>query len=171
MKANRKLIFFFWLHSQSHRDFFFFTYRIRLVTLHHLQIINNNYSTMQSYTSIVKAANFILSRPTLAKVVTPLANKFVSFAGYREMGLKFNDILLEETPIMQTAIRRLPADLSYSRNYRILTAHQLALSHQLLPAEKAVKPEEDDHYLIPYILEAEKEAFEKAELDNIEVKA
>ncbi|RCK54400.1 Cytochrome b-c1 complex subunit 7 [Candida viswanathii] len=126
---------------------------------------------MQSYTSIVKAANFILSRPTLSKIVTPLAQKFVAYAGYREMGLKFNDLLLEETPVMQTALKRLPDDLSYSRNYRILTAHQLALSHHLLPAGKGVKPEEDTHYLIPYILEAEKEAFEKAELDNIEVKA
>lgn len=68
---------------------------------------------------------------------------------------------------MQKAISRLPADVSYARNYRFITAHQLALSHQLLPPSKAVKPEEDTHYLIPYILEAEKEAFEKAELDNI----
>lgn len=70
---------------------------------------------------------------------------------------------------MQKAISRLPADESYARNYRFITAHQLALSHQLLPANKAVKPEEDTHYLIPYILEAEKEAFEKAELDSITV--
>lgn len=68
---------------------------------------------------------------------------------------------------MQKALSRLPENLSYERNYRILTAHQLALSHQILPESKAVKPEEDDHYLVPYILEAEKEAFEKAELDNI----
>ncbi|CCG24412.1 Qcr7 ubiquinol-cytochrome-c reductase, subunit 7 [Candida orthopsilosis Co 90-125] len=87
------------------------------------------------------------------------------------MGLKFNDLLMEETPIMQKAIKRLPPALSYSRNFRILTAHQLSLTQQILPAEKALKPEEDDHYLIPYILEAEKEAFEKAELDNIEVKS
>lgn len=51
----------------------------------------------------------------------------------------------------------------------MITAHQCALSHHLLPPNKAVKPEEDSHYLIPYLLEAEKEAFEKAELDNIEV--
>ncbi|CAX41239.1 cytochrome b-c1 complex subunit, putative [Candida dubliniensis CD36] len=124
---------------------------------------------VQSITSVVKAANFILSRPTLSKIITPLAKQFTAYAGYREMGLKFNDLLLEETPIMQTAIKRLPSELSYSRNFRILTAHQLALSHQILPPEKAVKPEEDDNYLIPYILQAEKEAFEKAELDNIEV--
>ncbi|KAI3403099.2 QCR7 [Candida oxycetoniae] len=126
---------------------------------------------MSSMTSVVKAANFILSRPTLAKIVVPIAKKFTAYAGYREMGLKFNDIIMEENPVMQTALKRLPPSLSYSRNYRLLTAHQLALSHQLLPPEKAVKPEEDDHYLVPYILEAEKEAFERAELDNIEVKA
>lgn len=68
---------------------------------------------------------------------------------------------------MQKAISRLPADESYARNYRFITAHQLSLSHQLLPESKAVKPEEDTNYLVPYILEAEKEAFEKAELDSI----
>ncbi|EGW30581.1 ubiquinol-cytochrome c reductase complex 14 kDa protein [Spathaspora passalidarum NRRL Y-27907] len=124
---------------------------------------------MASITSIVKTCDFIRSRPVLSRVLIPLSQLFTSFSGYRQMGLKYNDLLMEETPVMQTAIRRLPEDLSYARNYRILTAHQLALTHQLLPADKAVKPEEDDHYLIPYILEAEAEAFEKAELDNIEV--
>lgn len=70
---------------------------------------------------------------------------------------------------MQTALKRLPAEEKYARVYRQITAHQLALSHELLPAAKAVQPNQDNHYLIPYILEAEKEAFEKAELDNIQV--
>lgn len=78
-------------------------------------------------------------------------------------------MLLEETPIAQKALSRLPEDVIYARNFRMITAHQCALSHQLLPPSKTVKPEEDTHYLIPYLLEAEKEAFEKAELDNIEV--
>ncbi|KAK6462735.1 hypothetical protein DFJ63DRAFT_287876 [Scheffersomyces coipomensis] len=124
---------------------------------------------MASITSIVKSADFILSRPTLSKIVSPIAKTFVAFAGYREMGLTFNDLIAEESPIGQKAIARLPEDISYARNYRIITAHQLSLSHQLLPPNKAVKPEEDTHYLIPYLLEAEKEAFEKAELDNIQV--
>ncbi|ODV77677.1 14 kDa subunit of cytochrome bd ubiquinol oxidase [Suhomyces tanzawaensis NRRL Y-17324] len=85
------------------------------------------------------------------------------------MGLKFNDLLAEENPTMQKALARLPEQESYARNYRVISAHQLAISHQLLPPSKAIQPEEDTHYLIPYILEAEKEAFEKAELDNIQV--
>lgn len=122
-----------------------------------------------SMTSVVKASDYILSRPTLSKIIVPAAKAFCAYAGYREMGLKFNDLLLEETPVMQKAISRLPPDLSYSRVYRNITARQLSLSHDLLPPNKAVKPEEDNHYLVPYILEAEKEAFEKAELDNIQV--
>ncbi|EGV63910.1 Cytochrome b-c1 complex subunit 7 [Yamadazyma tenuis] len=124
---------------------------------------------MSSFTSIVKVSDYILSRPTLSKIVVPVAKTFCAYAGYREMGLKFNDLILEETPIMQKAISRLPPNESYARVYRNITAHQLSLSHELLPPNKAVKPEEDNHYLVPYILEAEKEAFERAELDNIEV--
>ena len=69
---------------------------------------------------------------------------------------------------MQKALSRLPEEEIYKRNYRFITAHQCSLSHHLLPPSKAVKPEEDKNYLIPYILEAEKEAFEKEELDNIQ---
>lgn len=124
---------------------------------------------MASITSIVKTADFILSRPTLSKVLVPAAKLFTAYGGYREMGLKFNDLIIEESPIVKKALSRLPELESYTRNFRILTAHQLALSHQLLPDNKAVQAEEDTHYLIPYILEAEKEAFEKAELDHIQV--
>lgn len=124
---------------------------------------------MASLTSIVKVSDWIVSRPTLARIVRPVAKTFVAYAGYREMGLKFNDLLLEENPVMQKALSRLPEHENYARNFRMITAHQCALLHQLLPPNKAVQPEEDTHYLVPYILEAEKEAFEKAELDNLEV--
>lgn len=124
---------------------------------------------MTSITNIVKTCDWILARPILARAITPLAKTFCAYAGYREMGLKFNDLIVEENPIAQKAISRLPADVSYARNFRIITAHQLGISHQLLPASKAVKPEEDTHYLIPYLLEAEKEALEKTELDHIKV--
>lgn len=70
---------------------------------------------------------------------------------------------------MQTAISRLPATESYARNFRIINAHQLALSHSLLPADKALTFQEDIPYLTPYILEAEMEAAERAELDEVVV--
>lgn len=76
---------------------------------------------------------------------------------------------MEENAIAQKALSRLPEEESYARVFRVITAHQCSLSHHLLPSNKVVKPEEDTHYLIPYLLEAEKEAFEKVELDNMEV--
>lgn len=67
---------------------------------------------------------------------------------------------------MQKAISRLPAEESYARNYRIIAAHQLALSADILPDSKAIKPSEDTPYLTPYLLEAEAEIAEKAALNN-----
>ncbi|EIF45585.1 ubiquinol-cytochrome c reductase complex 14 kda protein [Brettanomyces bruxellensis AWRI1499] len=56
------------------------------------------------------------------------------------MGLRLDDLLWEENPVMQSAIRRLPAEESYARNYRIMTSHQLSLMHDVLPDSKAIQP-------------------------------
>lgn len=75
-------------------------------------------------------------------------------------------MIWEENPAMQKAISRLPAEESYARNFRIMTAHQLTLSHDLLPESKRVKVEDDVPYLTPYIIEAEAEIAEKAALND-----
>lgn len=59
---------------------------------------------MASITSIVKASDWILSRPTLSKVVVPLAKTFCAYAGYREMGLKY--VLLKPLAVDSIAARR-----------------------------------------------------------------
>ncbi|BAO37656.1 cytochrome b-c1 complex subunit 7 [Kluyveromyces marxianus] len=123
----------------------------------------------QTFTSIVKIGDYILKTPALAKVVVPIAHQFINLSGYRKMGLRFDDLIEEENDIAQTALRRLPADESYARIYRIVNAHQLALTHHLLPKEKYLKAEDDVPYLTPYLLEAEAFAKEKEELDNLEV--
>ncbi|ODQ80262.1 hypothetical protein BABINDRAFT_35937 [Babjeviella inositovora NRRL Y-12698] len=126
---------------------------------------------MASLTSVHNMARWVSRTPVLKNVVPAIAKKYTELAGYREMGLRLDDLLLEETPVMQTAIKRLSDSESYARNFRILTAHQCAISHQLLPKDKAVSFEDDVPYLTPYILEAEMEAAEKAELDEIVVSA
>lgn len=120
---------------------------------------------MSSLTLVKKQAEFILNSP-LRSIFVPAAKYFTYFSGFREMGLRLDDMLIEETPVMQKAISRLPAEESYARNYRIITAHQLAVSHDLLPPSKVMKAEDDIPYLTPYILEAEAEAAEKAALNN-----
>ncbi|VEU22504.1 DEKNAAC103405 [Brettanomyces naardenensis] len=125
---------------------------------------------MSTLTLVKKQAEFILNTPILRQIFLPASKVFVKYSGYRNMGLRQDDLLWEENPIVQKAISRLPAEESYARNFRILTAHQLSLSHDVLPDSKAVTPEEDTPFLTPYILEAEAEAREKDELDSIEVK-
>lgn len=122
-----------------------------------------------SFTSIVKAGDFILRTPILKSIFVPTAKFFVSQAGYREMGLKFDDIIHDENPIVEKAVSRLPKSELYARNFRTLTCAQLAITHHLLPKDQAVKAEQDKPYLLPYILELEAEAAEKQQLDNITV--
>ncbi|CCD25780.1 ubiquinol--cytochrome-c reductase subunit 7 NDAI_0F04620 [Naumovozyma dairenensis CBS 421] len=123
----------------------------------------------QSFTSITKIGDYILKTPILNKFCVPVANKFIKYSGYRQLGLRYNDLFAEESPVVQTAIRRLPADESYARNYRIIRAHQTELTHHLLPRNEWIKAQDDVPYLLPYILEAELEANEKLKLDNLEV--
>lgn len=123
----------------------------------------------QSFTSIVKIGDQILKSAALSKILVPVARQFVQLSGYRELGLRFDDLISEENPIAQTALRRLPEDESYARIYRIIRAHQTELTHHLLPKNEWIQPQEDVPYLLPYILEAEAAAKEKEELDNLEV--
>lgn len=82
---------------------------------------------------------------------------------------RFDDLIEEENDIAQTALRRLDERESYDRVYRLLQASQLSLTAKILPKDQAMTAEEDKPYLIPYLLEAEKAAFERAALDNISV--
>lgn len=123
----------------------------------------------QSLTSIVKIGDQILKSAVLSKMLVPVARQFVQLSGYRKLGLRFDDLISEENPIAQTALRRLPEDESYARIYRIIRAHQTELTHHLLPQSEWVQAQEDIPYLLPYILEAEAAAKEKEELDNLEV--
>ncbi|GMM30804.1 ubiquinol--cytochrome-c reductase subunit 7 [Martiniozyma asiatica (nom. inval.)] len=124
---------------------------------------SNNMSTV---TLVKKQAEFVLKTPLLRQILLPTAKYFTALSGYRNIGLKLDDLIWEENPAMQKAISRLPAEESYARNFRIMTAHQLTLSHDLLPESKRVKVEDDVPYLTPYIIEAEAEIAEKAALND-----
>ncbi|KAK9475137.1 ubiquinol-cytochrome c reductase complex 14 kDa protein [Dipodascopsis tothii] len=112
-------------------------------------------------------AKYIKSKPALAKLLTPVAGALQSANGYRKMGLKFDDLIAEESPVVQKAISRLPKDDYYSRVFRLRRAMQLSLQQQILPKDQYLPAEEDTRYLLPYILEAQAEANEREELDNL----
>lgn len=61
------------------------------------------------------------------------------------LGLRYDDLVAEESELVQEALRRLEiADprAAYDRAFRIRVAQQCSLSHQLLPKDKWVKPTE-----------------------------
>ncbi|KAL4927217.1 ubiquinol--cytochrome-c reductase subunit 7 [Aspergillus undulatus] len=114
-------------------------------------------------------ANFIIKRPLLKRWMMPIANWYVDAAGYRRLGLRADDLIPEENMVVQTALKRLPPKEAYDRIFRIRRAFQCSISHTLLPPEEHTKPSEDVEYLSPIIREIEKEAAERADLDNLTV--
>ncbi|RAH74591.1 ubiquinol--cytochrome-c reductase subunit 7 [Aspergillus aculeatinus CBS 121060] len=114
--------------------------------------------------------NFIVKRPWLKRWMTPLAQWYTDAAGYRRLGLKADDLIPEESDVVQTALKRLPPKEAYDRIFRIRRAFQCSVSHTLLPAAEQTKPEEDVEYLSPIIREIEKEKKEREDLDTLVVR-
>lgn len=119
--------------------------------------------------SYISLAPFIRSQPWLNNLLKPVANWYVGLSGYRQLGLRADDLIPEENDVVQQAIKRLPAQVNYDRVYRMRRAVQLSLQHKLLPKDQWTKPEEDTPYLLPLIKQIEAEIKERNELDTIEI--
>ncbi|KAF2013759.1 hypothetical protein BU24DRAFT_442710 [Aaosphaeria arxii CBS 175.79] len=110
-------------------------------------------------------APFILKRPWLQKFVSPLAKWYVNAAGYRQLGLRADDLIPEENNTVQLALKRLPPKEAYDRVFRLRRAFQLSVAHQLLPKAEWTKPEEDTPYLTEAIQTVEAEMKEREDLE------
>jgi len=112
-------------------------------------------------------APYILKRPWLKRWMMPIAEWYVGAAGYRKLGLRYEDLIPEENDTVQLALKRLPPKEAYDRVFRLRRAFQCSLSHQLLPVEERTKPEDDYAYLSPIIKEIEAEMKERADLESM----
>ncbi|KAI8328485.1 cytochrome b-c1 complex subunit 7 [Chlamydoabsidia padenii] len=121
-----------------------------------------------SLKSVVQNSKF------LSGLLKPAAKVYAGAAGYRQIGLKYDDLVAEESPLVKEALRRLeiaePRQM-YDRAYRIRVAMQCSLSHTLLPKDQWVTPEADVRYLQPYIEEVTAEINEREAFDNIKFTA
>ncbi|KAI8058956.1 cytochrome b-c1 complex subunit 7 [Gilbertella persicaria] len=110
----------------------------------------------------------------LSGFLKPVSKAYAGAAGYRQIGLRYDDLITEESEVVQEALRRLeiaePRE-AYDRAYRIRVAQQCSLSHQLLPKNQWVTPAQDVRYLQPYIDEVAAERAEREAFDNIKVAA
>ncbi|KAH7084935.1 ubiquinol-cytochrome C reductase complex 14kD subunit-domain-containing protein [Paraphoma chrysanthemicola] len=110
-------------------------------------------------------APFINKRPWLQRFMKPLSNWYCNAAGYRQLGLRADDLLPEENDVVQTALKRLPPQEAYNRVFRLRRAIQLSMTHQLLPKEEWTKPDEDTPYLSDIITDVESEMAEREDLE------
>ncbi|KAL6837972.1 putative ubiquinol-cytochrome C reductase complex 14kD subunit [Trichoderma camerunense] len=118
---------------------------------------------------MVSLAPFVLKRPWLVKALTPAANWYAGASGYRQLGLRYDDLLEEENEAVQIALKRLSAKESYERVYRIRRSVQCSYTHKLLPKDQWTKPEEDVPYLRSILAQVEAELAEKDALDSMTV--
>jgi len=114
-------------------------------------------------------ASYVIKRPWLKSWLKPLSNWYCNAAGYRQLGLRADDLIPEESATVLLAIKRLPPKEAYDRVFRMRRAFQCSLSHQLLPKEEQTKPEEDVPYLTPLIREIEAELKERDDLEAMVV--
>ncbi|KAK4066642.1 hypothetical protein Trihar35433_7069 [Trichoderma harzianum] len=119
--------------------------------------------------TMVSLAPFVLKRPWLVKALTPAANWYAGASGYRQLGLRYDDLLEEENEAVQIALKRLSAKESYERVYRIRRSVQCSYTHKLLPKDQWTKPEEDVPYLRNILAQVEAELAEKDALDSMTV--
>ncbi|BGO97996.1 Cytochrome b-c1 complex subunit 7, mitochondrial [Rhodotorula toruloides] len=111
-------------------------------------------------------AKQIKASRTFGPFITKLAHRYANLTGHRAHGLRYDDILIEESAAVQKALGRLSEREAYDRAYRLRVASMCAIAHQELPKAEQVKPEEDVRYLKPLVEEVEAEEAERCAFDH-----
>ncbi|TGZ84162.1 14 kDa subunit of cytochrome bd ubiquinol oxidase [Ascodesmis nigricans] len=112
-------------------------------------------------------ARTLLRVPGAKSLINKLAEPYRNLAGYRQVGLRHDDLIDTLNPVVTKAVSRLPMREKHDRVYRHRRAMQCSLAQTILPKEEWTKPEEDVPYLQPYIDEIIRENAERAELDSL----
>ncbi|OJT14125.1 Cytochrome b-c1 complex subunit 7 [Trametes pubescens] len=133
-------------------------------------------------------APLIRRNRTLYQWFKPVSDWYANVAGHRKVGLKYDDLLVEERPDVERALARLTPREEYDRAFRFKRASQCSVLHDNLPKDQWLKPEEvcnssqtstllpahtgppqDVRYLKPLVEEVEKEDLERRKWDTIAV--
>lgn len=77
-----------------------------------------------------------LSYRSLYRPIKKIADKYAEICGYRQHGLKYDDLIVEENETVQKALKRLTPREEYDRAYRLRVASQLSVLHHPLPKEQ-----------------------------------
>ncbi|KAI5478157.1 hypothetical protein MNV49_005421 [Pseudohyphozyma bogoriensis] len=111
-------------------------------------------------------APLVRANKGLFKAIKPVADFYAQLSGYRQHGLKYDDILIEENKVVQKALGRLSERESYDRAFRHRVASQASIAHAYLPKDKWVQAKDDVRYLKPFVEEIEKDNTERELFDS-----
>ncbi|GJE97083.1 ubiquinol-cytochrome-c reductase complex subunit [Phanerochaete sordida] len=114
-------------------------------------------------------ASSIKANRGIYKWVKPFADWYAGVAGYRKIGLRYDDLLVEERPDVQRALGRLTDREAYDRAFRFKRASQASIVHDDLPKAQWTPVAEDKRYLKPHVLNVVAEDEERRVWDTIAV--
>ncbi|KAI1935348.1 Cytochrome b-c1 complex subunit 7 [Ophidiomyces ophidiicola] len=81
--------------------------------------------------SLAAIVNRTFEVPWVKRMMMPFAQWYTGAAGYRQMGLRYDDLIPEENDVVQTALKRLPPKEAYDRIYRLRRAFQVRYIHEI----------------------------------------
>ncbi|KAJ3136737.1 Cytochrome b-c1 complex subunit 7 [Physocladia obscura] len=100
-----------------------------------------------------------------SNAVTAFSEWHASAMGHRALGLKLDDLIPDEGPIVQEAVRRLPPAEQQERLFRYRRAYQLSTIQSLLEPADQLPTSQDTPYLTPLIELVEAEVATKENFD------
>lgn len=86
--------------------------------------------------------NFLKRHPRLDSFFARFVEWHERAQGYRALGLRRDDIISEEFPIVRAAIQRLTEKEAFDRAFRLRRAIQLHISGDRLPLEEQISRED-----------------------------
>ncbi|KAG8935934.1 Cytochrome b-c1 complex subunit 7 [Tulasnella sp. 419] len=106
---------------------------------------------------------------TLSRYLVPLAQAYARAVGHRKVGVRYDDLLVEERPDVQKALGRLSDKESYDRIYRLKRCIQQSILHTDLPKDQWLDPKDDIRYLAPIVKEVGEREAERVAWDTADV--
>lgn len=96
---------------------------------------------------IYKIIKWMKAHPRIDKPFARFARWYEDQQGFREFGLKRDDLVSEELAIVREAIGRLSEKEIFDRTFRIRRAFQLYITGERLPKEEQIPFEKVDYVL------------------------
>ncbi|KAH6565764.1 hypothetical protein BASA50_007850 [Batrachochytrium salamandrivorans] len=112
---------------------------------------------------VLESLRTLRNSPVFAKLGEWHSNNM----GYRQMGLRYDDLIPDDGHLVKEALRRLPASEMQERNFRFKRALTLSLIKTEAPNEEWTTTSQDIPYLRPLIDLVEAEVATKENFDNL----